>query len=61
MGKEAGGMLCGWCMTGHHDGCRKEIQYFDKLWICRCSCNVKSEESEDSEDSEESKESGSTK
>lgn len=28
--------LCGWCMTGHHDNCKKEIKHYDSLWQCGC-------------------------
>lgn len=32
----ANGLLCGWCMTGHHDGCVPEVKYFEKVWLCTC-------------------------
>jgi len=31
---------CGYCATGHHGGCRGEIGYFEKLWVCGCECNA---------------------
>lgn len=30
---------CGFCNSGDHDKCCHEIPYFEKLWICPCTCN----------------------
>ena len=31
---------CGWCMTGDHENCKKEINHYDKTWYCLCEiCN----------------------
>lgn len=30
---------CGWCNSGDHVGCKHELPYYEKLWICGCSCN----------------------
>lgn len=39
MSKE-GLLICGWCMTGHHEGCKPKITYHDKTWKCLCKiCN----------------------
>ena len=27
---------CGWCMTGDHKNCKKELVYPPKNWICGC-------------------------
>jgi hypothetical protein len=32
--------LCGFCNDTFHDKCPHEIAWFDKLWICGCSCNA---------------------
>jgi hypothetical protein len=31
--------LCGFCSTKDHKLCPGEIPWFDKLWICGCTCN----------------------
>lgn len=32
---------CGWCMTGDHENCKKELVYPPKNWICGCkTCNM---------------------
>lgn len=32
--------MCGFCMTGHHHNCKKELKYYDKVWYCYCKdCN----------------------
>jgi len=28
--------ICGFCMTGHHQNCKKTITYYEKVWICEC-------------------------
>ena len=28
--------MCGWCMTGHHDKCKPKIEYYEKIWYCKC-------------------------
>lgn len=38
MAKNAKGTRqCGFCMTGHHENCKAEIRYFDKIWYCGCA------------------------
>lgn len=29
---------CGWCGTGHHDGCRVKLKMTNGLWTCGCEC-----------------------
>ena len=36
MKKSSGTTDCGWCMTGHHENCKPELKYFDKVWYCEC-------------------------
>lgn len=51
-----GRTLCGYCMTGHHQNCRPEIKYYDKVWYCYCKeCNsmVVSEEETEEESNEQ--------
>lgn len=31
---------CGYCSTSQHSGCRGEIGYYEKLWVCGCECNA---------------------
>jgi hypothetical protein len=31
-------------MTGHHDNCKKEINYYDKVWVCECAHEVKEQD-----------------
>jgi hypothetical protein len=33
------GTLCGWCNSDDHKNCKHELAYYEKLWICSCSCN----------------------
>jgi hypothetical protein len=35
---------CGFCATGHHDNCKKEIKYHDKIWVCECAHEVKEQD-----------------
>lgn len=35
--------ICGFCMTKHHDNCKKEIKYYDKVWVCECNVCVEIE------------------
>jgi hypothetical protein len=43
MKKGDGKVVCGWCMTGHHDTCKPEVKYFDKVWYCGCiTCHPES-------------------
>lgn len=46
--------MCGYCMTGHHDSCRPEIKYYEKVWYCYCEIckNVVVSETEDNEQKE---------
>lgn len=30
---------CGFCNAGDHHMCRHELPYYEKLWICPCTCN----------------------
>lgn len=30
---------CGFCRDTFHEKCCHEIGWYDKLWICGCSCN----------------------
>ena len=30
---------CGFCQDSFHNNCAHEIGWFDKLWICGCTCN----------------------
>jgi hypothetical protein len=30
--------ICGYCMTGHHASCKPSITYYDRTWVCTCSC-----------------------
>jgi len=41
-----GAVPCGWCIdasiTGqdsYHRGCKHEVAYYEKLWLCSCECN----------------------
>jgi hypothetical protein len=34
---DLGRASCGFCMTGHHDMCKPEIKWYDKVWYCYCS------------------------
>jgi hypothetical protein len=45
--------VCGFCNTGHHHNCKKEIKYYEKIWVCECSHgeNNESDKSEDTDDS----------
>lgn len=45
---------CGFCMTGHHQNCRPEIKYYEKVWYCYCEIckNVVVSESENIEQKE---------
>jgi hypothetical protein len=49
---------CGFCATGHHENCRPEIKWYDKVWYCYCEIckNVVVSESENLEQKEESNE-----
>lgn len=33
------GTICGWCLTQNHEDCKHELAYYDKLWVCSCTCN----------------------
>ena len=35
---------CGFCATGHHDNCKKEIKYYDKTWVCECTHEVREQD-----------------
>ena len=30
---------CGFCRDTFHEKCPHEIGWYDKLWICGCTCN----------------------
>jgi hypothetical protein len=30
---------CGFCNANDHHMCRHELAYYEKLWICPCTCN----------------------
>lgn len=32
----SGTSMCGWCITSHHDQCKPETKYYDKVWQCSC-------------------------
>lgn len=50
---------CGWCMTSEHNGCKSQLIWNSKLYLCGCkSCDVHSqfknlEQEEEQEDNEE--------
>lgn len=31
---------CGYCMTGHHASCKPSITYYDRVWLCTCTCQA---------------------
>ena len=31
---------CGWCLTNNCSGCKHELGYYDRLYICGCKCNT---------------------
>ena len=31
---------CRFCLDTFHHNCAHEIAWFDKLWVCSCSCNA---------------------
>jgi hypothetical protein len=35
---------CGFCMTGNHENCKKEITYYEKTWVCECPHNQEKKE-----------------
>jgi hypothetical protein len=36
-------------MTGHHPNCKKEIKYYDKVWLCYCPICHKQEDEDKSD------------
>lgn len=46
---------CGWCITNYHDTCKREIRYYDKVWLCECDCN-KTENDNNEKQGDESEE-----
>ena len=32
-----GTIICGWCITGHHNQHKKSGSYYDKTWDCPCA------------------------
>lgn len=40
--------ICGWCITGHHDTCKPELVYYEKVWYCHCEkCKDKQNDKKD--------------
>lgn len=29
-------LKCGWCITNEHQDCKKEIAYYERVWVCDC-------------------------
>lgn len=52
--------MCGFCMTGHHENCKAEIKYYDKIWYCDCTkCHPDREEEVEETCEQEEKDSNS--
>lgn len=30
--------VCGFCITGHHDKCKRVVRWYEKEWSCHCEC-----------------------
>lgn len=35
-----GKYMCGFCITGHHENCRKDVVYNEIALSCGCACRV---------------------
>lgn len=31
-------VTCGWCMTKDHENCKRSLLWYDKNYVCACSC-----------------------
>ena len=54
--KTNGRQTCGWCMTGHHEGCVPSIDHYGKIWRCQCPLCFVDLEIDDVEEEEDSDE-----
>jgi len=39
--------VSGFCITRHHETCRKTLTYYEKTWTCECECHTTAEQAEE--------------